>query len=329
VTQKTFIWGIIAIIIIAGTLIFYGRKSVVEKKRIFKVGIVVRGESYRPGVEGFKSKMKELEYEDGRNVVYYTYFVDKRDDLPSVLQEILDKKVDLIHTYSTPATVEAYKKTKSVPIVFGSMGDPLASKTVFSLEKSGTNVTGVNSLSSPLAAKRLEFLIEAIPSVKRVAFPFAPDDIPGLSSYNAVLEVADKLKVKIIPYYISKDRSVKETALAISRRDVDGIVISSDSLVWANLASYVEQAEKEKLPFAVFDKDMVLKGGLLGYGPDYFVTGEQSAVLVDKILRGARPTDLPIEIPRKIILVVNLKTAKKIGLNFREEFLKKANMILE
>ena len=289
----------------------------------------MRGESYRPGVEGFKSKMKELEYEDGRNVVYYTYFVDKRDDLPSVLQEILDKKVDLIHTYSTPATVEAYKKTKSVPIVFGSMGDPLASKTVFSLEKSGTNVTGVNSLSSPLAAKRLEFLIEAIPSVKRVAFPFAPDDIPGLSSYNAVLEVADKLKVKIIPYYISKDRSVKETALAISRRDVDGIVISSDSLVWANLASYVEQAEKEKLPFAVFDKDMVLKGGLLGYGPDYFVTGEQSAVLVDKILRGARPTDLPIEIPRKIILVVNLKTAKKIGLNFREEFLKKANMILE
>ena len=296
--------------------------------KIYKIGIVTLGKTYLPGVEGFKAKMKELDYKEGKTVIYYTNFVDKKEDLPKVLSEILSRKVDLLHVYGTPTTIEAYKQTKTVPIIFGSMGDPLASKTIQSLEKSGTNVTGINSLSAPLIAKRLEFLLEAVPSIRRVAIPFNTESISGVSSFNFAKEAAKKLNLQLVPYYLSPQRPVKKTAAAIRRSEVDAIVISSDTEVWANLASYAEQAVKEKLPFAVFDKDMVINGGLLGYGPDYFATGEQSAVLVDKILNGASPSDLPIEIPQKLILVVNLKVAKSIGLVLPESFLKKADIIL-
>lgn len=317
-----------AVLLLAVGLFLASQFGAGRQVKVYKVGIVALGKTYLPGIDGFKEKMRGLGYEEGKNVVYYTHSVDKREDLPAIIAETLSQKIDLLHVYGTPTTVEAYKQTKDVPIVFGSMGDPLASKTIQSLEKPGTNVTGVNSLSAPLIAKRLEFLLEAMPSIRRVAIPFGSGSIPGVSSYGFAIEAAKKLEVELVPYYISKERPIKETASAIKRSDVDGIIISSDTDVWANLASYVEQAIKEKLPFAVFDKDMVVSGGLLGYGPDYFATGEQSAVLVDKILHGASPSDLPIEVPQKLILVVNLKTAKAIGLAMPQDFLKKADLIL-
>lgn len=318
-----------ALIAIIGFSLLSFRPGTETGKKVYRIGIVVRGETYRPGVDGFLKEMRELGYEEGKNMRYDVSFVEKRDDLAPVIRRMLSEGADLLHTYSTPATIEAYAQTKTVPIVFGSMGDPLASKTIQSLQSSGTNVTGVSSLSSPLAAKRLEFLTEAAPWVKRVAFPFTPDDIPGRSSYDTALEAAAKLDVEIVPYYISGERPPRETALAIRHRDVDGIVISSDSAVWANLDAYVSQAIAEKLPFAVFDKDMVARGGLLGYGPDYFVTGEQSAALVDKILKGQRPNDLPIEIPAKLLLVINLKTARAIGVPLPSHILERADLLIE
>ncbi len=324
--------GYIAISIVAllalGAYIVFRPGTSPPPPPIYTIGIVVRGASYTPGVEGFKQKMKELGYEEGKSVRYDITFEDEREALPGVMRRLVASGVDLIHTYSTPATVVAYDATKTIPIVFGSMGDPVASKTIQSLQSSGTNVTGVSSLSSPLAAKRLEFLIEAAPRIKKVAIPFTPDDIPGRSSYEAASDAAAKLGVELVVYPISKQRPADQTAAAIRAKDVDGIVISSDSAVWAALDAYVAQAIAEKLPFAVFDKDMVVHGGLLGYGPDYFVSGQQSAVLADKILKGQRPTDLPIEVPQRLILAVNLKTARVIGLQLPDEFLRRADIVI-
>lgn len=328
IVEKLVPIAIIVVILGGWSALWQFFKPPAKAPKTYTIGIVVRGETYRPGVEGFKSKMKELGYEEGKNVAYDTRFVEKREELPMVISELLKKHVDLIHTYSTPATVETRKLTTDVPIVFGSMGDPLASGVVESLQRPGKNVTGVMSLSSPLAAKRLEFLKEAVPSIKKVAIPYTPDDVAGASSYNAALEAAKKLGIELIPYYVSKERDVKQTASAIKKTDVDAIVISSDSAVWAALATYIGQAQKEKLPFAVFDKDMVKKGGLLGYGPNYFVSGEQSAVYADKILHGANPALLPIDAPRKLLLVLNLKTARDIGVVFPAPLLRKADLIL-
>ena len=297
--------------------------------RSVTIGIIVRGSSYTPGVEGFKKKMAELGYEEGKNIRYDTVFVDKREDIAPVIKRFINEHVDLIHTYSTPVTVEAYNQTKTIPIVFGSMGDPLASQTIKTLENSGTNVTGVNSLSSPLVVKRLEYLVEAVPGVKKIAIPFTPDDIPSKTSYALALETAKKLGVTLVPYYISNGHTSAEVAKTILRRDVDGIVISSDTAVWANLDTYVKQSIKEKLPFSVFDKDMVVKGGLIGYGPDYFVSGEQSAVLADKILHGQLPTNLPIENSRKFILAINLDTANAIKVHLPQTLLEKADLVIQ
>lgn len=326
---KAFLAILAVIVIVFGYLVLTSFNGPAEEAKIYKIGVLVRGKTYKPGVDGFLAKMRSLGYEEGKNINYIIRYVDRREDLPSVVAEFLKEGVDLIHTYSTPATIEAYKQSQTVPIVFGSMGDPLASKTVESLQKPNTNVTGVNSLSAPLASKRLEFLKEASPKIRKVAMPLTPEDVPGKSSYEHALIAAKKLGVEIVPYYISKERDVKATASAIKKEDVDGIVISSDSSVWSNLATYIKQARTEKLPFAVFDKGMVEEGGLLGYGPDYFTSGEQSAVFVDKILRGAKPGDLPIENPSKLILVINLKTAKEIGLALPQALLLKADKIYE
>ena len=171
-------------------------------------------------------------------------------------------------------------------------------------------------------------MVEIVPGAKKIAFPMTPDDIPGQGSYEVVLEVAEKLGVEIVPYLITQERNSVATAKAIKKKDVDGIVISSDTAVWSQLAAYIDQAKEENLPFAVFDRDMVAEGGLLGYGPDYFGSGEQSAVYADKVLRGDNPATLPIDSPRKLLLVVNTATADAIGFEFSQEFLRKADEVI-
>lgn len=329
--RKVFYIVIIVLVLTAayGTLVKFNvlRQSITEKK--VKIGIVVRGESYRPAVDGFKQKMKELGFAEGRNVTYVIKFVDKKEDIPPAVADMVKQQVDLLHTYSTPVSTEAYKQTKNIPIVIGSFGDPLATAFVESLQHPGKNVTGVTSLSVPLVGKRLEYLKEAFPNIHKVAFAFAADDLTGKNSYDAVQETAKRLKVEIVPYYITKDRDVNATALAIHRGDVDGMVLSADSQTWAALGLFIAQSKKEKLPFAVFDKDMVAQGGLIGYGPDYFVMGQQSAALVAKIVHGAKPADLPIESPRKLIIGINLKTAEESGFTIPDELLAKADLVVK
>ncbi|MDP3794804.1 MAG: ABC transporter substrate-binding protein [bacterium] len=327
-------WAIYALIIAVtlvtlATALMTRLERLTGEHRIYRIGIVVRGASYAPGVEGFRARMAALGYTEGEDVTYDVRFVDSREDLPGAFAELIRAGVDLLHVYSTPATIEAYTQTKTIPIVFGSMGDPLASKTVQSLESSGTNVTGVNSLSVNLAAKRLEYLLEAVPGITRVAMVFSPDDIPGNNSFVVAREAARKLGVEISPYPITKERPLRQTIAAVSRTDVDAMVLSSDSATWASLDELVEVAYKERLPFAVFDKDMVVQGGLIGYGPDYFVSGEQSAVLADKILQGQRPADLPIEVPHKLLLAVNLVTARRIGVAITPSILERADLIID
>lgn len=332
--KTTLAFWSVAVLFILGYAVYWrsaGPASTPVKEtgeRKYKIGILSRGDSYRPGVEGFLSKMEKLGYKENENVSYFLHYVKNLDEIPDKITGFIKEEVDVIFTYSTPATIEAYRLTKTIPIVFGSMGDPLASGVIDSLQRPGRNVTGISSLSAPLAAKRLELLKEALPSIKKVAFPMTQNDIPGQRSLEVAYETATRLEVSVIPYYITSDRDVKATALAIKRKDVDGIVISSDSAVWANLATYVEQAKKEKLPFAVFDKDMVEKGGLVGYGPDYFISGEQAAVYVDRILRGENPADLPIDTPRKLLIILNLATARDIGFTFPEALLQRADLLI-
>lgn len=321
---------VFAIISAAGFIcfVYYSNLNKVESVHSYKVGIIVRGNSYLPGADGFKAKMRQLGYEEGRNVSYLVRVVESKADIEKAVTDLLASNVDLLHTYSTPVTQEVYKQTKTVPVVVGSMGDPLVTGFIDTLQKPGKNVTGINSLSVPLVTKRLELLVEAFPNIKKIAMAYSPEDPNGVKSFALASEAGKKLGVTVIEYSISAERDVVATAAAIKRADVDGIVRAADSLTLSNLPLYIEQAKSEKLPFAVSDKVNVEQGGLMSYGPEYFQMGEQSAVLAHKIFKGAKPGELPVENPQ-LKLVVNLKTAEFLGVTFPDEFLAKADIIIK
>ena len=328
---KYILGGILAVILL-GVAVFFayqGESLPVKEEAPLKIGIIVRGNSYKPGVEGFKAKMAELGYVEGKTVVYDVRFVENVSDLPAITSEVLANGAVLLHTYSTPATIEAAKQTKTIPIIFGSMGDAVASGLINSLQEPGTNVTGILSMSVETAPKRLELLTELYPDAKKIGFPYTVDDIPAKRSLEEVTKAAPKLGVTLVPYEITKEKPAAEVAKIVFRKDVDGIVVASDSGVWAKLPAYIEQAKKEKLPFAVFDKAMVESGGLVGYGPDYFGVGGQAAVLAKKIFGGADPAKLPIETPTKMIVALNLKTAEAIGLSVPDAFLVKVDYLVK
>lgn len=331
-------WGGVLIIVVISAL-WYARLIPGNRggrEKVYRIGILVRGSGYEAAVAGYRRKMKELGYEEGRDVAYDVRFVSAKEEVNRAIQDFISKSVDLIHTYSTPATQAAYAMTKDmprpIPVVFGSMGDPLLSGVIKDFGRPGTNVTGVTSLSTELTARRVELVREISPGTRRIAMPHTAaenGDIAATRSVAIAQETAGKLGMTMVlfPVHIKEDNDV--AAKKILREDVDGIIVGGDSLVWGGIDAYIAQAIKQKIPFAAFDLSQVKKGALVGFGPDFAVSGEQAAVLTNQILRGRSPADIPVEVPRKLLLAINQKTAAAIGITFSEEFLKKADVIID
>ena len=312
----------------------YPNASLPEK--VYKVGILIRGSGYEVAVDSYKRKMTELGYREGENISYDIRFVSAREELPRAVEEFLAEGMDLIHTYSTPATQAAYEITKTMPVptpvVFGSVGDPLIAGVVRDFQHPGTNVTGVTSLSTELTARRLELLYEMNPSAKRIAMPHTdPEngDIAATRSVEIAEETARRLGMKLILLPVRAKEDNAAVAQRIMRQDADGMIVGGDSLVWGDIDMYIAQAIREKIPFAAFDLNQVQKGALLGFGPDIAISGEQSAVITHQILRGRSPAEIPVEVPRKLLLVINQATARAIGIVFPDAFLQKADVVIE
>lgn len=330
------------IAILGVTLIAYAlwtslpeRKSGPGAVKIYKIGIIVRGSGYAAAVEGYKKKMEEIGYRQGDNVIYDQRTATTKEELAVAVQELAAGGADLIHTYSTPATQAAYLGTKDlanpIPVVFGSMGDPLISGVVKDTRRPGTNVTGVASLSTQLTGRRLELLKRVKPGARRVAMPHTAPELGDVAADKSVViaqETADKLDIKLLLFPVESSGDNQVAAKKITRDLADGIVVGGDSLVWSGLDAYIARALAEKLPLAAFDINQVARGALIGFGPDYRVSGEQSALISHKILRGKPPGVIPVEVPQKLILAVNLNTAKAIGLEVPQEILQEADIII-
>lgn len=332
--KKSIIIGIF-LILVAAVLLFIFKDKIFQTQpsRVYQVGILARGSFYEPAVNGFREKMAELGHIEGKNIIYDIRFVSAREDLPKVAKEFIDKRYDLIHTYSTPATQEAYKLTrdlpKPIPIVFGSMGDPLASGVIKDIQNPGTNVTGVASLSTELTAKRLELLKEINPQITRVAMPHTAreaGDVAANKSVDVALSSAKNLGIEILLFPVKNSADNQAVAKSITKDKVQGMILGGDSLILGAVDMYAKQATEQKIPFAAFDVSNVEKGALVGFGPDYFVSGQQSAVIINQILRGRNPGEIAVEVPQKLLLILNLKTAQSIGINLSEEFLKRVDI---
>ena len=282
--------------------------------------------------EPFWLALRELGYIEGQNIAFeYRYADGKQDRLPELAAELVRLKVDIIVLPGGNAPTRAAKNaTKTIPIVMmGISSDPVESGLVESLARPGGNVTGLTTLSRELGGKRLELLKEAVPKVARVAVLY--EQIPA-----AVLEVkevlpaaARALKLTIRSWEVRAADDFEKVFAALSKEGPDGLYVTGGSLILANGKRIAGLALKSRLPSMFSRWEAVDAGGLMSYGADLADSYRRVAYFVDRILKGAKPADLPVEQPTKFELVINLKTAKQIGVTIPPEVLARATKLIK
>ncbi|MDO8700160.1 MAG: ABC transporter substrate-binding protein [Deltaproteobacteria bacterium] len=299
-------------------------------QKIYTIGSLNTADQFVDAFEGFKSRMAELGYKQGQNVRYdYHNSKGNAEVLRTMAQKLVQDKVDMIVTTSTTGTVTAAKATvgTGIPVVFLSAGNP--QKLVKNYNTSGSNLAGISSASLELTAKRFELLRELYPRAKKIAMPLDPKGVNYQAIIAEIQESAPRLGYVVSEVHVLSVADVAKVAPSITSKNYDGIFMPADSLVSEGVEELVRQSIKEKLSLATSLLVNVKRGCLLTYASDYTALGKQGAVLVDKILKGAKPADLPIELPDKILLALNLKTAKAIGLKIPRELLLRADVTFE
>lgn len=320
----------VAILLGLTAIFFLGSAGKVNAQKTYTIGSLNTADQFVDAFEGFKSRMAELGIKEGHNVRYnYHNSKGNADLLRSLAQKLVDDKVDMIITTSTTATVVAAKTTAGtrIPIVFLSAGNP--QKLIKNYGTSGSNLTGISSASLELTAKRFELLRELYPRAKRIAMPVDPKGVNYQSIIAEIQESTPRLGYVVSEVHVLSVPDMAKVAPSLTSKSYDGIFMPADTLVSEGIEEWVRQSIKEKLPLVTSLLVNVKRGCLLTYASDYTALGKQGAVLADKILKGAKPADLPIELPDKILLALNLKTAKAIGLKISKEILLRTDETFE
>jgi ABC-type uncharacterized transport system substrate-binding protein len=310
--------------------IFLGSADRVNAQKIYTIGSLNTADQFVDAFEGFKSRMVELGYKQGQNVRYeYHNSKGNAEILRTMAQKLVQDKVDMIVTTSTTGTVTAVKATAGtrIPVVFLSAANPHL--LVKSFSGSGNNLAGISSASLELTAKRFELLKELAPGVKRLAVPVDPKGVNYQTIVEENRQAAAKFGIVISEIHVRNVDEIGQAAGTITRKSFDAVFTPADTLISAGVDGIVKQVLKEKLPAITALLVNVERGCLATYASDYNALGKQGAALADKILRGAKPADLPIELPDKIQLALNLKTAQAIGLKIPRDLLLRADVTVE
>jgi putative ABC transport system substrate-binding protein len=321
--MKTILFHAVILLLLAVPQFAFGQ-------RLTRIAGLVADDQFVPALDGFKKKMAELGYTEGKNILYeFENAKGNSNALKSMAQKLIQSKPDLVVTSSTTATVPVVRAVEGtdLPVVFLSAGDPL--RFVKSYASSGNNLTGISTSSLDLIEKRVELLQELSPKINRIIALSNPKGANYRTYLRLEREAANRLNLGLTSLeFPAAAEGVKKTISLITRELGDALLVPSDLVIVAAAEGIAQQAIRQKIP-SVAPIHTVRKGLLAGYGSDYFALGQQGAVLVDKILKGARPTDLPIEQPLKLNLVINLKTAKAIGLKIPREVLLRADDVIE
>ena len=232
-------------------------------------------------------------------------------------------------TGGTPATVAVQRETRTIPIVFAGAGDPVASGIVLRLDRPGGNATGFASLEASLGGKWLELLSEIAPGLKRAAIMFNPDFPAPSTSMPSVETAARSLKVELIPAPVHSDAEIEAAIMALGHEPGGGLVVMPDTFMTLHRAPIILAATRNNVPAVYWQSNFARDGGLLSYGIDQVDSWRRAASYVDRILRGAKPSDLPVQFPTKFEMVVNLKTAKALGLAVPASIRLRADEVIE
>ena len=299
----------------------------------YRIGILSGGspDKNSPHIEAFRQGLRDKGWVEGRTVVIEWRSAEGRTDrLGGLASELVHLKVDVIVTAgSTPATLAAKRATTTTPIVMVAVGAPLDTGLVPSLARPGGNVTGLTTLGGEVASKRLDFVKELLPEARQLALLWNPDNPANARLYSELTQKAQRAHLTLLSVEV---RDVKEFdsgfALLVKQRP-DALLLTADPMILVHMRRVIEFTAKHRLPAIYNTRESVEAGGLMSYDANQPELYKRAAIYVDKILSGTKPGDLPVEQPTKFELVINLKTAKALGLTIAPSLLLQADKVIE
>jgi putative ABC transport system substrate-binding protein len=302
-----------------------------QPKKVPRIGILSpRFPGPSPLLDAFRQALRELGYIEGQNIaIEYRFAEAKLDRLPDVGAELVRLKVDLIVTQGELATRAAKNATKTIPIVMANDGDPIGDGHVASLARPGGNITGLANLIVGLAGKRLELLKDAIPGISRVGVIWNPENSQSASGFKETQIATPPLELQLQSLEVQGPDSFEAVFQAATKGRADALTVLSDAVMFAHRTRILELAIKRRLPTMHTQSLWVEGGAVMSYGTYFPDLYRRAATYVDKIFKGAKPADLPVEQPTKFEFVINLKTAKQIGLTIPEKVLARADKVIK
>jgi len=281
-------------------------------------------------IEAFRQGLRELGYVEGKNIIIeYRYAEGKYDRLPALAAELVRLKVDIIISGSEPATRAAKEATVTIPIVMAQDSDPVGSRFVASLARPGGNITGSSTLAPELSGKRLELLKEIVPRLSRVAVLGTSTNPGSAQSLRETELAAGAFGVKLQYLDVLDPKDIETAFRAASKGRAEAVLMLGGPVLTSQRTQVVDLAVKSRLPAMYSNREYVEDGGLMSYGVSQNDLNRRAATYVDKILKGAKPADLPVEQPKKFEFIINLKTAKQIGLTIPPNVLARADKVIK
>ena len=288
------------------------------------------GTSAALSFEPFSKGLRDLGWVEGQNFRFERrYGEGKNEALSELAAELVRLRVDVIVAFGTPAARAAKNATETIPIVFARVGDPVGFGLVKSLARPGGNLTGVSVITVELGAKRLELLKEAVPGVTRVGVLWDPSFSPAAPELRQIEGAARSLGVELHPAAVQRPEEFEGALLAMKRQSVGALTVVGGIVFTEYRKRLTDLAATIRLPMMVYRRELVEAGGLLSYGPKYPDMYRRAASYVDKILKGAKPAGLPVEQPTHLELVINLKTAKALGLTIPPSLRLRADEVID
>jgi putative tryptophan/tyrosine transport system substrate-binding protein len=296
--------------------------------KVYRIGLLVAASPGGP-TEAFLEGLRALGYVEGVVAVEAKFAHGRTDQLPALARELLATKPEVIVTIGTIATEAAKAATTTIPIVIALAGDPVEAQLVKSLAKPGGNVTGLSLATPELAGKRLELLKEILPKLTRLAVLGPLSQPVRRLEVRRTQEAARALGVTTSLVEFSRGEELDRALAELPRHRPDALLVLSGALTSTHRARIIAFASKHRLPIASSTREWVMGGALMNYAPSSTDSCRRAATYVDKILKGAKPADLPVEQPTKFELVINLKTARALGLTIPQSLLQRADQVIE
>jgi ABC-type uncharacterized transport system substrate-binding protein len=307
-----------------------------QPDRVRRVGVLLAFDENDPRgkaeLSAFTKALEDLGWTYGRNLrMDVRWTANSIDRMRVLAKELVDLQPEVILAYTTPATAALQRVTGTIPIIFVVVSDPVGAGFVASLPRPGGNITGFINVEAAMMGKWLELLIEIAPDVKRIAIMFNPDTAPGGGSYYlpSFDAAARLLKVESITAPVHDDAEIETVINTLGRGPRSGLVSMPDAFTYSHRAPIILQAARSGVPAVYQTPDCVREGGLLSYGPDVVDIFRRAAPYVDRILRGAKPADLPVQLPVKFEMAINVKTAKALGLAVPQSILLSADEVID